>query len=397
MRRNNFSLVLKKIRDDCIEWNEDGKNFYHQEILLRDEQAHSLKEKIRYIISFFMFPIFKNKKKIYFFQGLRHAYYFQYFDKSSIFIIGSKEEKEFAVKNGFGFVSSLPIISSVKSYVYRDSEILINKIFSRWMSRVKNLDSAIFFIYEDTQPLGTFLNYLSKECSKNSHAICIQHAFYAKPNFPMRLEGRNTEFNFTIDRSQTKLIQPNFSKTSIIGLPFRLQAETAQPTSVILVGVGGVFYDNQVFEDSLAYFKKIHSIISNNFNLNIIYRPHPNERRFPEVMKRLTENFKVIDDLDIIDRLNSPSSIFIGVASSVLFQAEIAGHSVACFHADPRQQAVLSENAGILKLPNFENLVQWVELVQKESHIRVTETTNQTDPFKIFAKAMDKFYAEIGE
>ena len=85
MRRNNFSLVLKKIRDDCIEWNEDGKNFYHQEILLRDEQAHSLKEKIRYIISFFMFPIFKNKKKIYFFQGLRHANYFQHFDKSSIF------------------------------------------------------------------------------------------------------------------------------------------------------------------------------------------------------------------------------------------------------------------------------------------------------------------------
>jgi hypothetical protein len=396
MKGNNLSLALNRIKFDCAEWNDQAKQFFSQEILSRQEQAHSFKEKIRYFVSVFIFPNFKRKKQIYFFQGTRHSHYFNNFDKSSIIIIGSREEREFAKKNGYDFVSSLPIISAVKAYVYRDSKLLINMVFSRWKNRLRNIDSIVFFIYEDTQPLGTFLNYLSKECSENSNAICIQHGFYAKYNDPIRIEGQNTEFNFVINESQAKLIKPDLSKTSIIGLPYSLRAKKRhKPKTVILVGVGGVYYDNQVFENSIVHFQKIYSIISQNFDLNIIYRPHPNERQFPSVMKRLKETFRVIDNLEIIERLNSPSSIFIGVASSVLYQAETAGHSVACFHSDPRQQALLSPEAGVLDLPGFENLTHWIESVMGEPNTEEINMPDDGDQLKIFAKAMEDFYIAI--
>lgn len=396
MKKNDFSLILNKIRSDCTQWNKEANQLLSQEILFRQKQAHSLKEKIRYIASIFILPNFKNKKQIFFFQGIRHSFYFQNFDKNSIIIIGSKKEKEFARKNGFGFVNSMPIISAVKAFVYRDSKFLIKMIFKRWLNRVKNIDSVVFFIYEDTQPLGTFINYLSKECHENSNAICIQHGFFSQYNYQIRLEGQNTEFNFVINQSQAQLIKSDSSKTSIIGLPYSLQAEKkCKPKTVVLVGVGGVYYDNQVFEDSIIHFRKIYSIISKNFDLDIIYRPHPNEWEFPLVIKRLKENFKLIDDLDILDRLNSPCSIFIGVASSVLYQAEIAGHAVACFHSDHRQKALLSSKAGILNLPNFDNLPKWIESTLNENYIQETNQPNEEEQLKIFARAMEDFYSEI--
>ena len=91
MKGNNLSLALNRIKFDCAEWNDQAKQFFSQEILSRQEQAHSFKEKIRYFVSVFIFPNFKTKKRIFFFQGTRHSHYFNNFDKSSIIIIGSRE------------------------------------------------------------------------------------------------------------------------------------------------------------------------------------------------------------------------------------------------------------------------------------------------------------------
>jgi hypothetical protein len=396
MKKYKFHTALSNIKNDCISWNKEYLLFFRQEIYSRRDQALSLKETASLILSIFIFPNFENKKKIFFFQGLRHSEYFNNFEKNTVVIIGSKAEKKFAVEHGFHFISSFSIAASVKALVYRDSSFVLKIIFSRWINYLKKIESSVFLIYEDTQPVGTFLNYLSQTCSDNSHAICIQHAFYAKPNYPVRLEGRKTEFNFIINESQGELIQPNFVKTSIIGLPYSISAKKGEIRSVILVGVGGVFYDNKVFRDSIDCFKKIYSIISQNFDLEIIYRPHPNELQFPEVIQELSDNFKIIDTMDIVDRLNDSRSIFIGVASSVLFQAEIAGHPVACFHADHRQEAILSDSSKILQMPNFYDLQEWIEDLRQNSTLKETNDDSlQEDPLKIFDQAMSEFYAAI--
>ena len=396
MKKYKFTNAIDCIKSDCMSWNLENQIFYKQELSLRKDQALSFKESLRFILALFMFPRIPAKKKLFFFQGLRHSEYFKSFKPDSIVIIGAGEEKKFADIHGMHFLSSLPILSSVKAYVYRDASFLLKCIFKRWMDRLQKLESSVFFIYEDTQPLGTFLNYLSKESAINSHAICIQHAFYSKPNYPVRLEGRHTEFNFIINEAQAELIQANPSKTSIIGLPYNIAATKGQLQSVILVGVGGVFYDNQVFRESIEHYKKIYSIISQNFDLEIIYRPHPNELQFPEVMQELSDNFKIIDSMDILDRLNDSRAIFIGVASSVLFQAEIAGHPVACFHADHRQEAILLDSSKILQMPNFHDLQEWIEDLRQNSYPKeINDNSLQKDPLKIFDQAMSEFYAAI--
>ena len=53
MKGNNLSLALNRIKFDCAEWNDQAKQFFSQEILSRQEQAHSFKEKIRYFVSLF--------------------------------------------------------------------------------------------------------------------------------------------------------------------------------------------------------------------------------------------------------------------------------------------------------------------------------------------------------
>jgi len=396
MKKYKFHTALSNIKNDCISWNKEYLLFYRQEIYSRRDQALSLKETARLILSIFIFPNFKNKKKIFFFQGLLHSAYFNNFEKDTVVIIGSKAEKKFAVEHGFHFISNFSIAASVKALVYRDSSFVLKIIFSRWINCLKKIESSVFLIHEDTQPVGTFLNYLSQTCSDNSHAICIQHAFYGKPNYPVRLEGKKTEFNFIINKSQGELIQPNFVKTSIIGLPYSISAKKGDLRSVILVGVGGVFYDNQVFRESIEHYKKIYSIISQNFDLEITYRPHPNELQFPELMQELADNFKIIDSMDILDRLNDSRSIFIGVASSVLFQAEIAGHPVACFHADHRQEAILSDSSKILQMPNFHDLQEWIEDLRQNSYPKeIDDDSLQKDPLKIFDQAMLEFYAAI--
>ena len=100
--------------------------------------------------------------------------------------------------------------------------------------------------------------------------------------------------------------------------------------------------------------------------------------------------------MDIVDRLNDSRSIFIGVASSVLFQAEIAGHPVACFHADHRQKAILSDSSKILQMPNFYDLQEWIEDLRQNSYPKETNDDSlQEDPLKIFDQAMSEFYAAI--
>ena len=96
MKDYKFHAALSNIKNDCISWNKEYLLFFSQEIYSRRDQALSLKETARLFLSIFIFPNFKNKKKIFFFQGLREIN-FNNFEKDNNLIEKLKAEKKFGL------------------------------------------------------------------------------------------------------------------------------------------------------------------------------------------------------------------------------------------------------------------------------------------------------------
>jgi hypothetical protein len=319
----NYST--NKIHRICFNWNKKFQKIALQNILVREKYARSFIDFVKCLMSIFCFPNFYNSKNIYIFDSLSNKNYFYLFPKKEVFIIGSREEKKFAKEKGYGFIWSFPIQSSVRSKVYKNYNFFLNLIFDKWKKKLQN-KNCIFFLREDTQPLGAFFSVLSKSL-KLSKTICIQHGFFPR-NYEQIPDGLNCDYNFLWDKSQQKLKALKLKNTFEVGVPYTTRIILKKKIPVIFVGNGEYLNNYKLYKKSLDLFFEIKNILKKEFNISSIYRPHPAEYEDKNNITLIKKMFKKIDNLSKLKRLNNSRSIFIGSISSILYEAGAAGHHI---------------------------------------------------------------------
>lgn len=375
--KKNISLISLSIASIVSDWMNQYSKFSPNEIKKRIKSYSNLKNIIRVILGFFYKYKFGEVRELYIFEGVRYKEYMSALNPNSIIIIGSHVEKKFAIENNYGFIWSFPITSAVEIMITMGWKFFLDHQISNWISDLNKFNKINFILYEDTQPVGVYLNKISEILEPNTKCICIQHGFFVK-NLGMRYDGSITKFNFVWDDTQINLISASKENTYIIGLPYYAIAKKNDHISVVFVGLGTAGDGSDCYEKSLKIYSNIKKNLS-KLNINdVIYRPHPNEWADKILISKLKKMFGDLDQTDKVVRLNSSHSIFVGTVSSLLYEAGIAGHTVASLVLNTELITLFRKN---IEFKEFEvnYFIEWV--VSNKEKLISKSCFEEIDPF----------------
>ncbi len=329
-----YRQTLALISRDCKSWLEQWGRIASKSVDERKKIMRSSGSIIRSLISLFIKPSLNSNEQIYIFEGLKNKVYIAAFRPECVVIVGSHEEKKFAMSHGYGFCWSFPMQNSIYLNISKGWTFPAIMQLRYWTKLLVKSKRVIFFLQEDTQPLGTFFVYLSRLLPINSSSVCIQHGYFLKYYFPIRNEGALSDFNFVWDIRQAELIGANHLKTYEIGLPYFAKAKPSSQLIVILVGTGVVGNGSDIYERSIKAYSQVNNWLAGKFGMSVFYRPHPNEYNNKKLIAELRDSFSLVKSKDKLDQLNGPRALFIGVESSLLYEAGLAGHLVAHLKLD---------------------------------------------------------------
>ena len=284
-----FSDLADEISKDTSIWMWQYAKTAHVEIQKRIKYEKSKKNIIRNSLGLFVKPRLGASENIYIFEGLRNSVYMNLFNKEDVIIIGSKLEREFANTHGYKFCWSFPIESAVHLKRAKGWNYSINQQIKFWLTELSKFKKVVFFLYEDTQPLGIYLVHIGRILKSTVTSVCIQHGYFFKQSF--RCEGLLSDVNFLWDINQVDVIGCNKLRAYEIGLPYEAKAKKNSKLMVVLVGNGTNNEDLEKYERGLDAFFEIHSKVNEIKGLTILYRPHPNEWKNKFIINRIRSNF----------------------------------------------------------------------------------------------------------
>jgi hypothetical protein len=364
------------------------------EMAYRRDLYASIKTLIKAFIGLFVHPKLPVSEELIFFQGIKHSRYFELFNKKNLVIIGSWDEKRYAKNHGYNFTWSFPIESAIQVALARNFYILLFLKIYQWSKIFTKFKKVTFFNYEDTQPIGTFLASVGNSKSIHSHvqSICIQHGYFVKSRNDFkknRYDGLISDVNFVIDEAQASLMNLQHGTYKVIGLPYDAQAAPKNALDILLVGTGSSNSGTSHFDDALNVFREIQEKLSSISNCNIWYRPHPDELIRPNIMSRVESTFKNIDRLPLIERMNRPQSIFVGVLSSLLYEARVAGHLVAEIEIYSELETIFPKHF-TFQASSIDSFVHWATHITEESSLKSAQihSKNQYGYLRRFQTAL---------
>ena len=386
--KNLTSLTLKdvteNISDCCKSWIDQFSFIGPKFIADRIVAMKGLRTIIKTIVGIFIKPHIIKSKNIYIFQGLRNSDYMEVFDAESVIIVGSYREREFAARHGFAFIWSFPIQSSIHSKLIRNWDYPVIKQLKYWISSLSDFNSVIIFLQEDTQPLGTFFVHLGRLLPSTIKTVCIQHGFFLKYYYPIRNDGELADINFVWASSQSEVIRCDKSKIFEIGLSYTASAKTAENLYVILVGTGMMGSGTRTYERSIDAYNKIYLALKHDWGIKVFYRPHPNESIKPVLIENLKTKFQLVSEPNKLSQLNGPQAIFVGVESSLLFEAGVAGHLVARLKLD--ESVPYFHFDFEFEEYDIDELIQWIKFIANDKKffpVRPVEVVTPQERFKL--------------
>jgi hypothetical protein len=378
------AALIHRIVAACRAWNSEARVFNPQGIVRREKGGRGIHVLLKVLIGLFIVPPAQTRSTITLFQGLRNQYVFSLFPKDAVYILGSWNEREYARTNGYGFIPVFPVENAVKLATYRSIFWPAKLQLRRWKRWITRRDVTVV-LYEDTQAMGAFLAMLEEPDTREYRAVCIQHGHFCGHTSSFRPEGRLTEYNLVWDAQQAERISKSPEKTRVIGLPYQARAETPSEGSlrVILVGLGS----ERHHADSICLFQNIATFLQAAFqDAEIAYRPHPNEFNDPEKIADCQRLFGQIDRTPKIELLNGPRTLFVGEVSSLLYEAQQAGHLTAFVPIDPKNIATGYHDINIAP-EDLEAFVQSVNLAKAYPAPPLPSSSNTGDAVTRFASA----------
>lgn len=381
-----ISDLAERISEDTSSWMRQYEKIARIEIQKRIKYEKTTKNIIRNILGLFIKPRLGVSENIYIFEGLRNIEYIKILRPEEVIIIGTKLEREYASTNGYRFCWSFPIESAVHFKRSKGWNYFINHQIKLWLKELAKYKKVIFFLYEDTQPLGIFLVHISRILKSTVTSVCIQHGYFFKQNF--RCEGVLADVNLLWDIKQVELIGCNKFRSYQIGLPYQAKAKKNPNLLVILVGTGTNNEDLEKYERDLDALSKIKSKINQSNGLTILYRPHPNEWKNQSIIKIIRNKFNTLDELDKVQRLNGPNAIFIGTLSSLLYEAGVAGHIVAHLNQDSENEPTFKKHI-TFDIININDLLSFINNIDlNQYYYRLYNDCNKSNHIERFVSAL---------
>ena len=383
----NLPSIANNIISTVEEWIFEYSKFAPNEIKKRYKSYYSLQHLFKATVGIFYNFNLGTSRSLFIFEGIRYINYMKAFNPTDVIIIGSHSEKKYAYENGYGFIWSFPITTSVEIMVSRRISIFLYIIIKKWFNKLLLFNNVKIFLYEDTQSLGVFFNKISTILDNRVTCICIQHGYFVG-NLGMRYDGSITEVNFVWDNIQGKLIGGSPRKTFVIGLPYFAKAKRNDQITIIFVGSGTYDDGSNEYEISYDFFFKLKKFLNSINILNIVYRPHPNEWNNLDLINKLKNTFDNLDDTSKVERLNSKKSIFVGTVSSLLYEAGVAGHLIAQLNVNSKLLPLFKIDFKFTDF-YFEKFAYWLEsnkiLLNDE---KILDEIDLIDPLNIFTEAI---------
>jgi hypothetical protein len=272
------------------------------------------------------FQRFSIRRKLpkYVFMGKFHHHIMSILPNKEVMVMGGITSLLFCVKNGYRFFWTGFIfygfnlfIFSKKNNLFNEVIISLRKIFS------KDNNKRFLFLPNDSLPEGMTLSF-GLESTPMLDIICIAHGFI---NFePARIsitpEGESCKFNLVWSKSQKSFFKNDTKQNSfVLGLPYEVNLPKGQCKEVILVGHCGLSSSTFQYFFAIYHFIKLYRMFE-GAGINVLYRPHPEDN-----IEELINNFSKISVTEKNELLSSSSRIFIGLESSLLFEAREFGHT----------------------------------------------------------------------
>ena len=379
--------TVSNISENYGSWLDQMEHHYQQEIFHRRKYMRGFKCFIQTLIGMFIKPRLSNTNNIYIFEGIRNREYMAVFNPDSVVIVGSHLEKEYAYSHGYGFCWSFPMQSAINSKMSRgwNYPAIVQLMF--WTKKLSRFRRVIFFLYEDTQPLGIFFVHLTRLLWPKVSTVCIQHGYFLE-NTQVRLDGLLSDINFVWDKRQAELIGANKLRTFEIGLPYMATAKQSNELHVVLVGTGMAASDKDFYEKTINAYDIICRMLVNIAGVKVFYRPHPNEYNDKKLLAELSNKFLLVDEPNKIKQLNGPRAIFIGIVSSLLYEAGVAGHLVAHLKVNSNMRSVFDYDFDFEE-NQIGDLLQWIVSIKNNNYLKhKNKRACQLDPLERFKLAL---------
>jgi len=230
----------------------------------------------------------------------------------------------------------------------------------KWITLLSKYEEIVFFLDEDTHPLGTFFIHLSKIFPYNARTVCIQHGLFFDTYYQIRKEGELSDINFVWDENQIPLIKKSKENMYVLGLAYNASAKVALKKTVYFIGTGmynsGKDYDSYIIDAYAELSRELSKRKINNY-----YLPHPNEYNSIRI-KNLKKIFKNVAVINKVDLLNDRKGIFVGVESSLLYEAYIANHSVIRLKVDNTNFTFKTDFIYSANNSLYDDVINWIEL-----------------------------------
>lgn len=318
------------------EVRESFADFAHKRAITDDPQFYSRMAaegkwvtRLLRLLTLFPFTALFPSGRRYLFLSARHDQLSACFGPADAAVIGGMRELRHARVSGLPFCFAGDLYVAARSLVFGARFVPVGAIVERWIRYLaRQQDPCFLVVPNDTMPMALLLTFIARRCP-NIRIVCVQHGLLSAGRVYMfdDVEGRNSHVNLVYSTTQRAEMERRLPGriVEVMGLPAEvgrpgLGEETAD--DLLLVGTG-TFEDTASLSRALDVFAEVIAL-SGRTRRSVEYRPHPSEettamyRRLPVAINRQRK-----DEL-----LSGKRRVFVGFASTLLYEAHLAGHAV---------------------------------------------------------------------
>lgn len=242
-------------------------------------------------------------------------------------VVGGPADWGFARRHGMSFCFSGDLYAAAFHLLFGVGRVPSRRIVERWLGFfAQQQDPCFLVVANDTMPLAMLLVQIARRCP-NVVVVCVEHGLLsAGPIYQYDdVEGRNSHVNLVYTPAQRREMERRLpgALVEVMGFPSDfppLQAGEPERTAV-LVGVG-TFEDLTALKASMRIFGEVGERLL-RAGWRVEYRPHPSEAGLGLLPGDLPLNRQHKREL-----LAGRRKLFLGFGSTLLYEAEVAGHAV---------------------------------------------------------------------
>lgn len=260
------------------------------------------------------------------FLSARYSDLLAAYDASDAMVLGGPADWRVARRLGLPFASTADLFLASYRILFGHPGSRPAEVFARWIAFLRRqADPCFLVVGNDTMPMALMLVTAAKS-APNVRVVCVEHGLLsAGPVYQFDdVEGRNSDINLVFTPAQRAEMERRLGGgvVEVMGLPVEKRAASipSRP-DVVLVGTG-TLGDTDAYERALSLFGAVRDEVEATGHA-VAYRPHPSERGLGLAERRFR-----IDRSDKNALLGGAVKIFVGFSSTLLYEADQAGHVV---------------------------------------------------------------------